>query len=292
MYKGIEIGFIGTGIMGAPIAGHLLYAGYSLHVYNRTSHKADELLAHGAMWHDSPASVAAASKIVFTILGYPADVESVYLGENGVLENMQPGGICIDMTTSSPSLAVQLSKFAVSKGLDLLDAPVSGGDKGAQAGTLVVMLGGDESAYEQVRPLLQCFSSNVVRFGGPGCGQHAKMCNQIAIAGAVQGVAEAVAYADSKGLDVDQLVSCIGGGAAGSWQLSNLAVKMSAADFAPGFMIKHFIKDMKIAAGEAAENSLHLDCLQEAIDRYSELEKRGFANEGTQAVFRIMKDEG
>ncbi len=291
MQDNLEIGFIGSGIMGAPMAGHLMNAGYSLNIFNRTRSKAQPLLARGAVWHDSPASIAACCDIVFTIVGYPSDVESVYLGEDGVLENMKPGGICIDMTTSSPALAVRIAGQAAAKNIAVLDAPVSGGDKGAQAGTLVVMLGGNEEAYNKAKHLIECFSSSITRFGGPGCGQHAKMCNQIAIAGAVQGTAEAVAYAEAKGLDVEQLIACIGGGAAGSWQLNNLAAKMSAGDYAPGFMIKHFLKDMKLAAEESAESDLVLETLKQAITRYTELENRGFADEGTQAVFRIMKDE-
>ena len=291
MQDKLEIGFIGSGIMGAPMAGHLMDAGYSLNIFARTPSKAEELLSKGAKWHESPASVARCCSIVFTIVGYPSDVESIYLGEEGIVANMQPGGICIDMTTSSPALAVRIAEYAVAKDIAVLDAPVSGGDKGAQAGTVVVMLGGDEKAFEKVKPLIECFSSSITRFGDAGCGQHAKMCNQIAIAGAVQGVAEAVAYAEAKGLDVKQLVSCIGGGAAGSWQLNNLASKMSSGDYAPGFMIKHFLKDMKLADEECVDSCLKLETLKQAIARYSELLDSGFADEGTQAVYRIMSAE-
>lgn len=291
MQENRNIGFIGTGIMGAPMAGHLIDAGYSLNINTRTRSKAEELLSKGAVWHDSPASLARSSDVVFTIVGYPSDVEGVYLGDDGILANIKPGGICVDMTTSSPALAVRIAEEAAERDIAVLDAPVSGGDKGAQAGTLVVMMGGDEEAYKRVKPLIECFSSSITRFGGPGCGQHAKMCNQIAIAGAVQGVAEAVAYAESEGLDVAQLVSCIGGGAAGSWQLNNLAEKMSAGDYAPGFMIKHFLKDMILADEECSCNSLKLDTLKLAIARYAELQNNGFADEGTQAVYRVLSDE-
>ncbi|MFO7936231.1 MAG: NAD(P)-dependent oxidoreductase [Kiritimatiellia bacterium] len=287
----MRIGFIGTGIMGAPMAGHLMDAGYALNIFTRTRSKAEELLSHGAIWHESPASVASCCEIIFTIVGYPSDVEDVYLGDKGIIANMKPGGICVDMTTSSPALAVRIAEHAAEKNIAVLDAPVSGGDKGAQAGTVVVMLGGDKSAYEKVKPLIECFSSSITRFGGPGCGQHAKMCNQIAIAGAVQGVAEAVAYAEAQGLDVEQLVSCIGGGAAGSWQLKNLAAKMSSGDYAPGFMIKHFLKDMKLADEETAGTPLKLETLKQAVARYEDLQKKGFADEGTQAVYRIIKNE-
>jgi 3-hydroxyisobutyrate dehydrogenase len=286
--KNQQIGFIGTGIMGLPMAMHLIDAGYRLCVFNRTRSKAEPLVERGAVWCDSPAEVASVSTIVFTILGYPSDVESVYLAENGILQAMAAGGICVDMTTSSPSLAVEIAAKAEKAELTVLDAPVSGGDKGACAGTLVVMLGGDQGAFEKVRPLLDCFSANVVRFGGPGTGQHAKMCNQIAIAGAIQGVAEAVAYAQAKGLDVGKLVSCIGGGAAGSWQLNNLAAKMADTDYTPGFMIKHFLKDMKLAVEEAEASELELAVLWKAISRYSSPEMSDYSDEGTQAIFRLF----
>ena len=286
-----KTGFIGTGIMGAPMAAHLMAAGYPLNVYNRTRSKASALLGMGARWFDSPAEVAAHSEIVFTILGYPDDVERVYRGDHGIIAGMKAGGVCVDMTTSSPSLALSLADEAALKGISVLDAPVSGGDKGARAGTLVVMLGGDEDAFTRVRPLIQCFSSTVVRFGGPGSGQHAKMCNQIAIAGAVQGVAEAVAYAQAKGLDVAQLVACVGGGAAGSWQMNNLAEKMAHGDYAPGFMIKHFLKDMRLAAEDAGQSGLALETLKNAITRYTKLTEAGFGDEGTQAVYRILKNQ-
>jgi len=273
------------------MAGHLIDAGYTLNIFTRTQSRAADLLSCGAKWHNSPGSVARCSDMIFTMVGYPSDVESVYLEEDGIIANMKPGGICVDMTTSSPALAVRIAERAAAENITVLDAPVSGGDKGAQAGTVVVMLGGDEAAYEKVKPLLECFSSSITRFGGPGCGQHAKMCNQIAIAGAVQGVAEAVAYAEAKGLDVEQLISCIGGGAAGSWQLNNLAVKMSVGDYAPGFMIKHFLKDMRLAVEEATGSSINLETLKQAVMRYTELQNSGFADEGTQAVYRSVKSE-
>lgn len=288
MREKMEIGFIGTGIMGAPMAAHLMEAGHSLNIHTRTKSKAASLISRGARWHASPASVADSCGIIFTMVGYPADVESLYLGDNGLLANMKAGGVCVDMTTSSPALALRIAEQAALRNIAVLDAPVSGGDQGAQAGSVVIMLGGDVEAFAKVKPLLECFSSSVTRFGAAGCGQHAKMCNQIAIAGAVQGVAEAVAYAEAKALDVAELIACVGGGAAGSWQLNNLGVKMVAQDYAPGFMIKHFLKDMKLALVEAGASALELESLELAIARYAELAERGLADEGTQAIHRII----
>ncbi len=283
--KAMRVGFIGLGIMGRSMAGHILAAGHELHVYNRSRDKAAALVEKGATWHDSPGAVAAASDVVITMVGYPADVEAVYLGEGGVVTGARPGALLIDMTTSSPDLARRIAAAATARGLAALDAPVSGGDVGAREAKLSIMVGGDEAAFERARPLLGVMGTSVVRQGGPGAGQHTKMCNQIVIASTMIGVCEGLAYARRAGLDPETVLKSIGGGAAGGVQLNNLGPRILRGDFAPGFFIEHFLKDMGIALEEARRMQLDLPGLALAQKLYRELVEQGHGRSGTQALF-------
>ena len=284
--KHTQVGFIGTGVMGRSMAGHLQTAGYGLRVYNRSRNKAEELIRHGAVWCDTPAAVAAGSDVVITIVGFPQDVSETYLGAHGLVAHARPGTILIDMTTSSPGLAEQIAVAAAARGVVALDAPVTGGDQGARAATLTILVGGDALAFESVRPLLACMGQQLVHVGPAGAGQHAKLANQIAIAGTVQGVCEALAYANRMGLDAARLLEALERGAAGSWQLKNVGPKMLAGNFAPGFFVKHFIKDMQLAIEAAHSAGLELPALQLALARYTELAAAGGAELGTQGLFR------
>ena len=282
-----KVGFIGLGIMGRSMAGHILDGGHELHVYNRTRSKADELVARGAIWHDTAGDVAAACDVVITIVGYPQDVEETYLGAGGLVERARAGTILIDMTTSGPTLAGEIAARAAGKGVSVLDAPVSGGDVGARAAKLSIMVGGTEEAFTAALPLFQLMGENIVHQGGPGAGQHTKMCNQIAIAATMLAVSESLAYAKASGLDAKRVLSSIGTGAASSFLLNNLGPKMLNDDFAPGFYVHHFIKDMSIAIAEAERMKLDLPALALAKQLYEKLAAGGFGEEGTQAIFRV-----
>ena len=281
-----KIGFIGTGIMGAAMAAHLMEAGFEVSVYNRTKEKAEELLRRGAAWCDSPAACAEGKDAVITIVGYPKDVEEVYFGEKGILEHARKGAYLIDMTTSSPELAVRIHEAAAERGLHALDAPVTGGDTGAKAGTLTILCGGEEKDFYAVRPLFEAMGKTIDYTGKAGNGQHTKMCNQIAIAGALSGACEAIAYAKAAGLDTEKMLETIATGAAGSFQLSNVAKKGMEGDFAPGFMMKHFVKDMNLADEAAKENGLRLEILEHVRDICSGLEAEGKGQEGTQSLLK------
>lgn len=283
--KDSPIGFIGLGIMGGSMAGHILRAGYPLHVYNRTKSRADELVAQGATWHDTPADLAAACDIVITMVGYPADVEALYLGPDGLVASARPGALLIDMTTSSPELAQRIAAAAAVRGLAALDAPVSGGDVGAREAKLAIMVGGDESAFRRAAPLFGVMGSNSVLQGGPGAGQHTKMCNQIVIASTMIGVCEGLAYAQRSGLDPETVLKSIGGGAAGGFQLNNQGARILKGDFAPGFFIDHFLKDMSIALKEAQRMNIDLPGLALAYGMYERLSAQGHGRDGTQALF-------
>lgn len=287
----MKIGFIGTGVMGASMAGHLMDAGHELTVCNRTRQKAEGLLARGARWADTPAECADGMDAVITIVGYPKDVEEVYLGEKGVLSTARPGAYLIDMTTTSPALWQRIAKEAEQKGLHPLDAPVSGGDTGARNATLSIMVGGQQADFEACVPLFEKLGKTIVYTGPAGCGQHTKMANQIAIAGCVTGVAEAVRYGQISGLDTENMLSCISAGAAGSWQMSNNGPKMLKGDYAPGFFIQHFIKDMRIAQEEAQKRGAELPVLQLVLSMYESLQEDGRANDGTQAIIEWYRDE-
>lgn len=281
-----RIGFIGLGVMGRSMARNLLKAGYSLAVHTRTKATADELLQEGARWADTPAKAAVDADLVISMVGFPADVEEVYFGESGVLSTMR-GGFIADMTTSSPTLARRLHEAAGKLGVAALDAPVSGGDIGARDATLVIMVGGDRAAFEAARPVFESLGRTVRHFGDAGAGQHTKMANQIAIASNMMGVCEAVAYATRAGLNVAEVIATIGGGAAGSWSLSNLAPRMIRHDTAPGFYVKHFLKDMRIALESAAEMHLQLPGLELAKKLYDRLSSEGGDSFGTQALIKL-----
>ena len=282
------VGFVGTGVMGRSMAANLMKAGITVCVYNRTREKAEDLIADGAIWKDTPGEVAKASDIVITMVGYPKDVEEVYFNANGLLANAQEGAYLIDMTTSSPALAKKIYQTAKDQGIFAMDAPVSGGDIGAREGTLSIMVGADKDAFEEMRPLFELLGKNIQHQGGAGAGQYTKMANQIAIAGNMMGVSEAIAYAKQVGLDPTHVLDSIATGAAGSWSLSNLAPRMIRGDFAPGFYIKHFIKDMGIAIESAEEAGLTLPGLTLAKQLYNQLAREGLEDEGTQALFKLV----
>ncbi|MBB5323878.1 3-hydroxyisobutyrate dehydrogenase [Anoxybacillus tepidamans] len=285
------IGFIGLGVMGKSMARNLLRAGYSLIVYTRTKEKAEELLREGAVWKENVSALAKEADVVITMVGYPKDVEEVYFGENGVIENVKEGTYLIDMTTSPPSLAEKIYEEAKKRSVFALDAPVSGGDIGAKEGRLAIMVGGDEAAFYACKPILEVLGTNIVFQGKAGAGQHTKMCNQIAIATNMIGVCEALAYAKRSGLDPLKVLESISQGAAGSWSLSNLAPRMIAGNFAPGFYVKHFIKDMKIALEEAERMNLSLPGLELAKKMYEEIAVAGEENSGTQALYKRYMNE-
>ena len=285
----VPIAFIGTGIMGASMAGHLLAAGHPLHVHSRTRAKAEHLLSRGAIWHDTPAAAAAAGQVVFTMLGLPSDVEQVYFGADGspgIIAAAAPGSLLIDMTTSSPALAERIATAAAARGLAAVDAPVSGGDVGARNAALVIMVGGDESACDRGRPLLELLGKSVTRLGAAGSGQRCKLANQVAVAVGMVAWCEALAMARAGGLDATTVQQVISGGAAGSWGLTNLAPRALAGDFAPGFLVRHLVKDIRLAREEAAATGLELPGLAVAERLYELLEAAGSGDEGTQVLLR------
>jgi 3-hydroxyisobutyrate dehydrogenase len=283
-----SIGWIGTGVMGASMAGHLLNAGYELSVFNRTRERANALVDGGARWADTPADLAAAADVVCLMLGYPIDVRETVLGDGAVLASMRPGSLLIDMTTSEPSLAVEIHAAAADAGVQSLDAPVSGGDVGARNATLVIMVGGDEAAFERAEPIFSVLGRTVVRQGSAGSGQHTKMVNQIAIASGMIGLCEALLYAYRAGLDVEQVIETIQGGAAGSWSLSNYGPRMLKGDLEPGFKIEHFIKDLGVALLEARSMNLALPGTALAEQLYIAARSQGLGQKGTQALLAAL----
>ncbi|EMK1003456.1 NAD(P)-dependent oxidoreductase [Listeria monocytogenes] len=284
-----KIGFVGTGVMGSSMAGHLLEAGYEVLVYTRTKTKAEDLLEKGALWIKTPGELANKVDILISMVGYPKDVEELYLGENGFLENLAVGTVAIDMTTSSPALAKKMAEFGREKGIGVLDAPVSGGDIGAKNGTLAIMVGGSEDVFLKVKPIFDIHGSSVILQGDAGAGQHTKMVNQIAIASNMIGVTEAIIYAEAAGLNPSSVLDSISGGAAGSWSLANLIPRVLKDDFSPGFFIKHFIKDMGIAISEAKQMGLELPGLTLAEKMYQTLAEQGLSEEGTQALIKYYR---
>ncbi|MBS3956135.1 MAG: NAD(P)-dependent oxidoreductase [Clostridiales bacterium] len=288
------VGFIGTGVMGAPMAGHVLAAGFDVVVWARSAEKATGLLEAGAQWAETPTELAARADAVVTIVGYPADVEALYFGDDGggdgsLLGAARPGTYLIDMTTSSPALARRIAEAASARGLRALDAPVTGGDRGAREARLSIMVGGEEADAHAVEPLLRAMGTTVVHHGGPGCGQHAKICNQIAIAASMLGACEALAYARGAGLDQARVLESIGAGSAGSWTLANLAPRILAGDFAPGFFVKHFVKDLRIALASAEELGLEVPGTQLAARLYETLLAAGHGEEGTHALYHLYE---
>ncbi len=283
-----KIGWIGTGVMGKSMCLHILKKGYSLSVYNRTKEKAGELCSQGAAWFDTPGDVAAASDVTFTMVGEPSDVERVILGKGGVLQRSRPGSAIVDMTTSEPSLARGIYEEAKRKSVSSLDAPVSGGDVGAREGTLAIMAGGDEDIFKRVLPVFELMGKNIAYMGGPGMGQHTKMSNQIVIASAMVGVVESLLYAHRAGLDLNAVIDIIGKGAASSWSLNQLGRRIVKGDFAPGFYIRHFVKDMGIALLEARRMKLSLPGLALANQFYTAAMAEGLETEGTQALYKVL----
>ena len=283
-----KIGWVGTGVMGKSMCLHILKKGYQLSVYNRTKEKAGQLCRQGASWFETPGEVAAASDLTFTMVGEPPDVEQVILGKGGILERSRPGSVIVDMTTSEPSLARRIYLEAKGKSVSSLDAPVSGGDIGAQEGTLAIMVGGDEDVFKRVLPVFELMGKNIAYMGGPGTGQHTKMTNQIVIAATMVGVVESLLYAHRAGLDLDAVIDIIGKGAASSWSLNQLGRRIVKGDFAPGFYIRHFVKDMGIALLEARKMKLSLPGLALANQFYTAAMAEGLDAEGTQALYKVL----
>jgi len=284
-----KIGFIGLGLMGAPMAGHLMDAGYELTVYNRTKSKADALVARGARYADTPGACAKGQDAVITIVGYPGDVETLYLDADGILDNLAPGAYTADMTTSSPTLAARIYEEAKKRGIHALDAPVTGGDMGARAGTLNILVGGDEDAFDAMHPVFAAMGSNIIYEGAAGAGQKTKAANQIAIAGALAGACEAFAYAKTMGLDIEKVFASISGGAAASFQMSHMVRMALDGNFDPGFMLKHFIKDMRIGAETGIAHGLRLPVLMQVLMEARDLEERGLGTEGTQSLLKYYE---
>jgi 3-hydroxyisobutyrate dehydrogenase len=278
--------------MGHSMAANIMKAGYAVHLHTRTRSKAQDLVDAGGHWHDSPASLARSADIIITIVGMPHDVESVFLGQNGLLENARPGTLLIDMTTSSPDLARRIYESGRKRGIGCLDAPVSGGDIGAREARLSIMVGGEPADFERALPLLKVMGANCVHQGAAGSGQHTKMANQIAIAAGMLGVCEALAYAKQAGLDQETVLKSIGSGAAGSWSLNNLGPRMIQGDFAPGFFVKHFIKDLGIALDSARQLELQAPGLELAAQLYQRLAAEGGEDLGTQALYRLYAPAG
>lgn len=282
-----KIGFIGTGVMGASVVKHLLDADYEVNVYNRTKSKTDELVTLGAVWQETPKKVTEASDIIFSMVGFPTDVEGIYYGEEGIFQADVTGKILIDMTTSTPSLAQKIAETALDLGASSLDAPVSGGDLGAKNGTLTTMVGGEKAVYDEVEELLNVFSGKVNYQGTPGSGQHTKMANQIMIAGTMTGMTELLVYAKAANLDLEKVLDTVGGGSAANWSLTNYAPRILKQDYTPGFFVKHFVKDLNIALTEADNMGIDLPATKKARDLYEMLIDKGFENDGTQALIKL-----
>ena len=285
-----RVGWIGTGVMGGSMCGHVLAKGYSVAVTTRSKEKAQGLIERGATWVNTPKAVGERSDIVFTIVGFPADVRDVYFGTNGLLPAARPGQIFVDMTTTEPSLARDIYEAARAKGADAVDAPVSGGDVGARNATLSIMIGGDRLTVEKLTPLFETMGKRILYQGGRGAGQHTKMCNQIMIAGTMVGMCEALLYGHKAGLTLDTMVETIRGGAAGCWSLDNYAPRILKRDFAPGFVVEHFIKDMGIALAEADRMNIALPGLALVHQQYTIVRAQGHCRRGTQALMLALEE--
>ena len=287
--KKTTIGWIGTGVMGSSMCSHLIKKGYKTVVYNRTRRKAKSLMEQDAEWAKTPKDVAANADVIFTIVGFPNDVRHVYFGGDGILEGIQKGSLVVDMTTTEPTLAEEIYQAAKLRGASSVDAPVSGGDIGAHAGKLSIMVGGDKKDVDSVMPLFKLMGKNIVHQGGAGKGQHAKMCNQIMAASLMIGVCETLLYGYKAGLDLDTMLSSVGQGAAASWMLTNLAPRMVKRDFRPGFYVEHFIKDMGIALEEAKKMNLSLPGLSLVQQLYIATKAQGHGRKGTQALLLALE---
>lgn len=284
-----SVGFIGIGVMGQSMVRNLMKKGFEVSVYSRTKEKAEGVIADGAIWCDDIRSCVTGKDIIITIVGYPKDVEEVYFKEDGILASAKKGAVLIDMTTTSPMLAERIYTAAKEAGMDALDAPVSGGDVGAKNGTLSIMVGGDQDAFDRMHDVFAAMGTNIIFEGKAGNGQHTKMANQIAIAGTIAGVCEALAYARKAGLDEQTMLDSISAGAAGSWQMTNQVPRMLKGDFDPGFFIKHFIKDMAIASEEADKKDLKLPVLADVLSMYRTLDSSGLGDLGTQALIKFFE---
>ncbi len=284
-----KIGFIGVGVMGKSMVRNLMKNGFQVSIYTRTKSKVEDIIEEGAIWCDDVAGCAKDQDAIITIVGYPKDVDEVYFSPTGILANANKGTYVIDMTTTSPKQSVRIYEEAKKQGIFALDAPVSGGDVGAKNGTLSIMVGGDREAFDACEKIFQSLGTNIIYEGAAGAGQHTKMANQIAIAGAVAGVCEAMSYAKRMGLDVQTMLDSISKGAAGSWQMTNVAPRILKEDFDPGFFMKHFIKDMDIAIDEADDANLNLTVLKNVVNMYKELEKQGLGDLGTQALIKYYE---
>jgi len=284
-----RIGWIGVGVMGQSMCGHLRAAGYRTTVHTRTKEKAKSLLDQGAAWAESPKAVADASDVVFTMVGFPRDVREVYFGEKGALAGARKGSIFVDMTTTEPTLAREIHADARRRDAQSVDAPVSGGDVGARNKTLSIMIGGDSDAVSAVMPLFEILGKNIVHQGGPGAGQHTKMCNQIVIAGTMIGVCESLLYAYRAGLNPETMLQSIKSGAAGCWTLENLVPRILKGNFEPGFIVEHFIKDMGIALAEADRMNLSMPGLGLVHQLYLALKAQGHGRKGTQALMLALE---
>lgn len=286
-----KIGFIGTGVMGASIVRHLLKADYTVTVYNRTKSKTDELVALGATWAATPQEVTEKSDLIFSMVGYPSDVEEIYFGEMGIFKSEVKGKIIVDMTTSTPALAKKIAVHAAKEDAVALDAPVSGGDLGAKNGTLTIMVGGDAKAYDEIEAVLSVFGAKVNLQGDAGAGQHTKMANQIMIAGTMTGMTELLVYAKEAGLDLEKVLDTVGGGSAANWSLANYAPRILKEDYSAGFFVKHFVKDLKIALDEAEKMGISLPATEKAKELYETLMSEGHENDGTQALIKLWWDK-
>lgn len=284
------IGFIGVGIMGKSMVRNLMKAGYEVHIFARARGKAEDVIAEGAVFHDSIADCVKKRDAVITIVGFPKDVEEVYFDAGNILDSAKSGAYLIDMTTTSPMIAEEIYKEGTQRGFHVLDAPVTGGDTGAKAGTLSILVGGEKADFEACMPLFEAMGTNINYQGKAGCGQHAKLANQIMIAGTLSGVCEALTYAKAKGLDLETVVKSVATGAAGSRQLDLFAPKIMAGDFAPGFFMKHFIKDMTLALNEANRSGLSLEVLSQVLANYEELQAAGHGELGTQALIKYYEE--
>lgn len=283
-----RIGWIGTGVMGTSMCGHLMSKGYSATIYSRTRERAKPLLDRGAKWAESPKAAAQDSDVIFAIVGFPADVRDVFLGATGALAGASPGKTLVDMTTSEPSLAREIYDAAKSKGVASVDAPVSGGDIGAREARLSIMIGGDKDSVDRLRPLFECMGKTIIHQGPAGSGQHTKMVNQILIATGMIGVCEALLYGYKAGLDLPTVLESVSGGAAGSWSLGNYAPRMLKGNFDPGFFVEHFIKDMGIALAESKRMNLSLPGLALAEQLYIALKSQGHGRKGTQSLILAL----
>ncbi|MCI5869344.1 MAG: NAD(P)-dependent oxidoreductase [Dorea sp.] len=286
-----KVGFIGVGIMGKSMVRNLMKAGYELHIFARTRAKVEDVIGEGAVFHESIAECVRDCEAVITIVGFPKDVEEVYFEGGNILDSAMPGAYLIDMTTTSPMIAEKIYEEGTKKGFHVLDAPVTGGDTGAKAGTLSILVGGEKEDYEACMPLFEAMGTNINYQGKAGCGQHAKLANQIMIAGTLSGVCEALTYAKAKGLDLETVLNSVSTGAAGSKQLDTFGPKILEGDYAPGFFMKHFIKDMKLALTEANRSNLSLDVLSQVLANYELLEAEGYGELGTQALIKYYEEE-